>query len=222
MHGETILRICFIAVFCLLSAARLYFRLRSGAIRDRIFTSDEGALPVLLRWILGLPLVAATAAYCFTPGLWPWMYAPLPLGVRVAGVVLGLASVALIVVVHLTLGVCFSSALVLRPEHRLIRVGPYRYVRHPMYTAYLALFVAAFAMSANWVVGLSGAAVIATLMTLRLAKEEAMLLRRFGADYELYRRTTGMFLPRPSAVLRLARRGSATEESLPGDSRAES
>jgi protein-S-isoprenylcysteine O-methyltransferase Ste14 len=190
-----IFRVCFILVFSLLSLVRAYFRIRTGAIHDHIFTPREGVFPVILRWILGLPLLAATGAYIFMPGLWPWMYLPIALPVRFLGIILGFFSVVLLVQVHLALGRNFSSTLVIRQGHRLIRSGPYRFVRHPMYSAYLLLFVGAFLMSANWLVGSTGVAIITTLMTIRLVREEALLVERFGAEYEEYRRTTGMFLP---------------------------
>jgi protein-S-isoprenylcysteine O-methyltransferase Ste14 len=174
---------------------RLYFRIATGAFRDRIFTREEGSLPVLLRWTLGVPLLAATAAYVVVPGGWRWMYVELPLAARAAGAAVGVASVCVIALAHHELGRCFSSGLVLRSDHRLVCTGLYRVVRHPMYSAYVALFAAAFLVSESWAVGVFGAAVIVTLMTVRLAREERLLAERFGAEYEAYRRTTGMFLP---------------------------
>jgi protein-S-isoprenylcysteine O-methyltransferase Ste14 len=196
-----IFRVCFILVFSLLSVVRAYFRIRTGAIHDRVFTPREGLLPVILRWILGLPLLAATGAYIFMPGLWPWMYLSIAVPARFLGVVLGFSSVILLVQVHHALGRNFSSTLVIRQGHRLVRTGPYRFVRHPMYSAYLLLFVGAFLMSANWLVGTTGVGIIATLMTIRLVREEALLVERFGAEYEEYRRTTGMFLPMTHKLL---------------------
>lgn len=174
---------------------RLYYRIRTGAIHDHIFTSREGVLPVILRWILGIPLFMATGAYIFWPAAWTWMYLSLPVPLHVLGIATGFSAVYLILLVHRALGQNFSSALVIRRGHRLVTSGPYRYVRHPMYSAYLLLFLSAFLISGNWLVGLSGMAVIATLMTIRLAREEAMLLERFGAEYTAYRAAVGMFIP---------------------------
>jgi protein-S-isoprenylcysteine O-methyltransferase Ste14 len=174
---------------------RLYWRLATGSIHDRLFTRREGILPVVLRWTIGVPLFAATGIYIFCPGAAAWMYLWLPFVARLGGALVGFLSVYLILLVHRELGSCFSSTLLIRSNHRLVRTGPYRFVRHPMYSSYLLLFIGAFLVSGNWVVGLSGTGVIVTLMTVRIAREEALLLERFGAEYEEYRATTGMFIP---------------------------
>lgn len=201
MEPSLFFQVSFIAIFSCLTAARLYYRLSTGAIRDGVFTRREGVFPVLLRWTLGLPLVYATVSFVFLSSggiltdTGTWMYVSLPFVLRSIGVIVGFAAVTLIVLVHRELGIYFSSTLVIRPEHRLVTTGPYRFVRHPMYSSYLLLFIGAFLVSANWVIGASGTAVIATLMTVRLTREEALLIDRFGAEYEEYRRNTGMFIP---------------------------
>lgn len=201
MEPSIFFQIAFIAIFSCLTAVRLYYRISTGAIRDGVFTRREGLFPVVLRWLLGLPLLYATVSFIFfssggiVTGSGDWMYVSLPFALRSVGVVVGFGAVALIVLVHRELGVYFSSTLVIRPEHKLVTTGPYRFVRHPMYTSYLLLFIGAFLVSANWVIGASGTAVIATLMTVRLKREEALLIDRFGPEYQEYRRTTGMFIP---------------------------
>lgn len=87
-------------------------------------------------------------------------------------------------------------------EGRLVTHGIYRYIRHPQYTGFLLITLG---MICEW----------ATLPTLiffpiiviiyvRLAKkEEVDMLHEFGPDYEAYRRSTGMFLPRLNAAHRL-------------------
>lgn len=123
------------------------------------------------------------------------MYVTLPFGVRILGIGLGYAALGIILLSHKALGRNFSSTLIIRREHRLVTSGPYRYVRHPMYSGYLLLFIAAFCISRNWLLGGCGVGVIASLMTLRIVKEEALLVERFGAAYEEYRSKTGMFIP---------------------------
>ncbi len=192
---DFIFRVSFIAVFSFLTVLRLYYRISTGAIHDHGLTRREGLLPVALRWTLGVPLLAATGLYIFAPETWLWMSVSLHPILRSFGTAIGFAAVVMIRQVHRALGRNFSSTLVIRREHTLITTGPYRFVRHPMYSAYLLLFFGALLISANWVIGVTGVAVIVTLMTVRLGREEALLLEKFGAEYEQYRRVTGMFIP---------------------------
>lgn len=203
--------VVFILVFSILTIMRLYFRIVTGDIREGPFNSREGLLPVAARFIFGIPLLISVILYIRYPHLAPWSYLTLPLYLRALGIVLAFASLYGIYRVHRELGKYFSSTLVIKEGHRLVRSGPYRLVRHPMYTSYLFLFIAAFLLSENWLMGLSGMAVIATLMTLRLGKEEALLLEHFGEEYEAYRQTTGMFLP---LTHKLTLRKEAKEENI--------
>lgn len=76
----------------------------------------------------------------------------------------------------------------------LVRVGAFKYIRHPLYSSLLCLAWGAFfkdvsAVSAFLVV----AATILLFATARV--EEAENLSRFGAAYQAYMRTTKMFVP---------------------------
>lgn len=188
----------FIIIFTMLTIMRLYYRFVSLGLRDVLFNRQEGAVVLFTRYIFGIPLFLAVFSYIFHPNPAAWSYLTIPVFLRSAGVLLGFASIYLIYLSHRELGIYFSSKLVIKKGHRLITSGPYRFVRHPMYTAYFALFIAAFLISENWVIGLSGMTVIATLMTLRLGKEEALLMSHFGKSFASYKFSTGMFLPRLS------------------------
>jgi len=148
-----------------------------------------------MRWIFGVPLFLATGSYIFLRDSNLWLYLPIPFVIRLSVVFIGFFSVYLIYLVHRELGNCFSSGLVIRNNHKLIKTGPYKFVRHPMYSSYLLLFLSSFLISGNWAIGLFGIAVIATLMTIRMVKEEALLVEKFGEEYREYRRNTGMFIP---------------------------
>jgi len=84
----------------------------------------------------------------------------------------------------------------------MITRGPYAWIRHPMYSAYFILFLAAFLISRNWLAGATGLAIILMLMTVRRIREEALLVQRFGEQYRRYRGATGMFVPRLPAAMR--------------------
>jgi protein-S-isoprenylcysteine O-methyltransferase Ste14 len=120
---------------------------------------------------------------------------PLPEPFSWLGYVLGLLGVGLLAWAHDTLGREFSPWLELRAEHRLVTAGPYRWVRHPIYSAGLLLILGVGLLSANLLVLLLPAAGLGTLLALRLADEEAMLAARFGEEYRSWEARTGRLFP---------------------------
>jgi protein-S-isoprenylcysteine O-methyltransferase Ste14 len=110
--------------------------------------------------------------------------------IGVAAIGVGLAIWA-----RLYLGGNWSGTVTLKEGHELIQRGPYRWIRHPIYTGFdLAFFGTALAIG-QWR-GLAAFVVIAIAHTMKARKEEAWLAREFGAAFEEHRRRTGMFLPR--------------------------
>ena len=65
-----------------------------------------------------------------------------------------------------------------------------------MYLAYCVLFVAAFLICENRVIGGVGLAIIGMLVTLLRVREERLLIKRFGDCYRKYREKAGAFIPR--------------------------
>ncbi len=77
---------------------------------------------------------------------------------------------------------------------RLVKVGAYRFIRHPLYSSLLFLGWGMFFKSPGWLDGLLVIGV--TLCLVATARvEEAENVRYFGAEYEDYRRKTHMFIP---------------------------
>ncbi len=92
------------------------------------------------------------------------------------------------------LGRNWSGRITLKVEHELIRSGPYRVVRHPIYTGLLGMYAGAAIVSGQLhaLIGLA-LAVGAYLRKIRL--EETNLLKGFGADYRTYRSETWALFP---------------------------
>ncbi len=151
---------------------------------------------ILGRAGFGLPLVAAFLAYLLAPGKFKWMDIELPLWLRWFGLILGLQSLIFLAWVHWALGDNFSPSIRVKRDHKLVMSGPYSLLRHPMYSAYFLLFVSAFLVSKNWVIGASGVAVILHLMLVRIRSEEALLIGRFGDAYHSYKEKTPRYMPR--------------------------
>ena len=80
-------------------------------------------------------------------------------------------------------------------DHQLVRSGPYRVVRHPIYASMLCVFFAIAAIVATPVSIVPGLALFIAGTEVRVRVEERLLAGRFGAEFEEYRRTTAAYVP---------------------------
>ena len=108
-------------------------------------------------------------------------------------VVLGLAfSVA----ARVWLGGNWSGTVTLKLDHELIRSGPYRWVRHPIYTGLLLAVLGSAITLGEWR-GVIGVALIAAAFLRRIAIEERFLTQQFGASYARYSKEIPALVPMP-------------------------
>jgi protein-S-isoprenylcysteine O-methyltransferase Ste14 len=85
------------------------------------------------------------------------------------------------------------------PEE-LCEAGPYRFVRHPIYLAYLLMFLAALVALPHWMTAVSFLGNVA-LFTYAARDDEANIATsKIAADYAQYRRRVGMFWPKLSSA----------------------
>jgi len=96
---------------------------------------------------------------------------------------------------RLALGANWSGTITIKKNHQLIRRGPYRFIRHPIYTGMLAALLAA-AITQQLVSGLLGFAIVVFALYRKARREESFLSQEFGEDFIEHCRHTGMFLPR--------------------------
>jgi protein-S-isoprenylcysteine O-methyltransferase Ste14 len=98
-----------------------------------------------------------------------------------------------------SIGTNISPSHATRAGHRLITHGPYRWVRHPLYSAGLLLCVSLTLLTALWTLGVGMLIPLAVLLW-RTPLEEARLVATFGEEYRAYMRRTGRFFPRLRAL----------------------
>jgi len=92
------------------------------------------------------------------------------------------------------LGKNWSSPVMIKTGHELVRTGPYRFVRHPIYTAILGLAVGTALVSGRWL-SLAGAGVFAFAYVRKLRMEEDALAQTFGAAWGDYRKRSSALVP---------------------------
>jgi protein-S-isoprenylcysteine O-methyltransferase Ste14 len=92
------------------------------------------------------------------------------------------------------LGRNWSGEVSIKSEHQLVRSGPYRFIRHPIYTAMFGMYIGTSIVSAQ-IHSLVALALLAIAYARKIPMEEKALREAFGADYETYRRHSGALIP---------------------------
>jgi protein-S-isoprenylcysteine O-methyltransferase Ste14 len=155
----------------------------------------ESKVNMALRAVLGLGYIGALLVYASFPSFLAWAAFSLPVWVRWIGVGITGAALLLLAWVQWSLGRNFSTTLHLRQGHSLVTTGPYRWVRHPMYTALFLLGVGFLLLTANWAVGVPLIVALPILVAVRVGNEEALMIGQFGDEYRAYMQQTS----RPAA-----------------------
>lgn len=139
-------------------------------------------------WVLG------SFIFIINPVLFDWSAFSFPLWIRWIGGILTVLGIGVEFSTQLYLGRNYSTLLHIREEQSLITTGPYRYVRHPMYTALITVGIGLSLLSANWYFGLPFVATILVIL-FRVKKEEEAMVEKFGKEYIQYMQRTKRFIP---------------------------
>lgn len=154
-------------------------------------TSESGASKWFHQIVLNLALFLL---FIPVPGLTGWF---LPQRLRfpvAAGAIVQAAFILLAVWARRHLGRNWSGAVRIGVDHELVRTGPYRFLRHPIYTAMLGMFLGT-AISSSQYHALLGLAILVFAYLRKTRMEEKMLHETFGAEYDAYRRETWALVP---------------------------
>jgi protein-S-isoprenylcysteine O-methyltransferase Ste14 len=145
-----------------------------------------------------LPLLAAfylLYRYDFSHGWLGTRFVPDTPLVQWLAVLITAAGVAIAFWARFHLGSNWSGVVTLKEGHELIRTGPYRTIRHPIYTGILVAFLGN-AVLIGQVRGLIGLAIIWASFYIKARREESFLAQEFGPNFNEHTRHTGMFLPK--------------------------
>jgi protein-S-isoprenylcysteine O-methyltransferase Ste14 len=123
-------------------------------------------------------------------------YLPLSISLRAAGLIGFFTSIFLLWWVQASLGTNFSQKLEILENHQLITDGPYKYVRHPMYSQFLLWVVFQGLLLANSFVLVLGIAAWVFFCCVRVPPEEKIMRKKFGKEYDQYALKTGCLFPK--------------------------
>ena len=129
----------------------------------------------------------------------PWLYRLLyspTLASYLAGAAITLAGLLFAVWARRHLGANWSRSVTLKEGHELITSGPYRLVRHPIYTGLLTGFVGT-AIALAQVRGVVAFVLVLLALWLKWRLEEKWMREEFGQTYAEYARRVPAVVPRP-------------------------
>lgn len=120
--------------------------------------------------------------------------APHSLALYAAGVVVTALGLAFSVWARVHIAGNWSATVTIKKDHALVRDGPYRYVRHPIYTGILLAFVGS-AMARNEWRGVLAVLIAFAALWRKLRLEERWLAEAFGDEYRRYRAQVRALIP---------------------------
>jgi protein-S-isoprenylcysteine O-methyltransferase Ste14 len=138
-------------------------------------------------WVIQAGQIAGLAVALFAPRVVPalnidsfeWFFVSVGLALMVGGIALRVWAVS-------TLGRFFDRTITVHSEHQVVTAGPYAWVRHPSYTAVLAVFAGFGLAQANWLSLVGAIAFPLAVYVRRIDVEEAALRESLGDEYARY------------------------------------
>lgn len=174
---------------------RGFYTKQAEKLGQEVLTRPESHPAEKIANFLALPAFLSTFIYLFAPTWLSWFSFSWPEWVRWIGVVLALVGFGLLQWAQMTLGRNWSDTPQFMEGQQLVKSGPYAWVRHPIYTAFLLILSSILFISTNWLVG--GLWVVMTVLAVwaRVQVEEGLMMSQFGARYEQYCQQTGRLFP---------------------------
>ncbi|HEX3662857.1 MAG TPA: isoprenylcysteine carboxylmethyltransferase family protein [Acidobacteriaceae bacterium] len=143
------------------------------------------------RW--GIALVTVGFAL-----VWMWVKPPAfekSVTSLIVSMVLGPPSVLLAWAATRELGKQWRYEAALIEDHELIQTGPYRWIRHPIYTSMFGMLMATGAACTWWPMWIAGAAFFVAGTEIRVRAEDRLLAERFQQRFQTFRKGVPAYIP---------------------------
>lgn len=169
----------------------------SEILLNRLFRSSQSdkthADRQSLRIIWITVMIALPLAHFLSVQLnWPLSDSP---GVHKTGLVLIVAGMVFRFIAIYTLGRFFTVDVAIRADHKIVRRGVYRYLRHPSYLGLLISFFGNALAFNSWAAVLIGFLPVLVVFIYRMKVEEELLVSNFGQEYLDYKKETWRLIP---------------------------
>jgi len=193
---ETVFRVALPILIIAFAMHRGYYVKYHSRPEDATLKKREEGLASKISGVIGVIGFISMIAFIINPGWLAFGSLSFPSWLRWTGVALALAGFALLQWAQVTLGKSWSDTPRMLKEQTLITSGPYQFIRHPIYTAFVLILGSTLLISANWFIGLAWLGMTVLEVTSRIGFEESLMLEYFGDQYREYMKKTGRLLPR--------------------------
>ena len=95
---------------------------------------------------------------------------------------------------RINLGRNWSGYVTYKEGQTLVTTGPYRYVRHPIYTSMILMFIGTILYYGSLIISVIFV-ILAINFILRTGKEEEIMIKLFGERYKEYMKRTKRLIP---------------------------
>jgi protein-S-isoprenylcysteine O-methyltransferase Ste14 len=196
MQTETIFRILLPFLIVGFALHRGYYvRTHSQPEEATLKKREERTVAKIAGWLGMLGFLSMTA-YIINPNWLAFASLSFPIWLRWSGVGIALVGFALLQWSQVTLGNSWSDTPRMMKAQTLITSGPYRTIRHPIYTAFILILGSILFISSNWLIGLCWAGMTILEVVSRIGFEESLMIEYFGDQYLDYMKKTGRLLPK--------------------------
>jgi len=158
------------------------------ALRDGIPVERRSSRYIRWSFMVALAvIVLAIVLATYVPDALVLRVIPASPPAGMAGIVLTLAGLGFSAWARYHLGRYWSSMVMIKVGHRLIRTGPYRFVRNPIYTGLIVAFAGA-AIAIGELLAFVALVIGIVSVWVKIRAEEEILLEKFGEEYLQYKR----------------------------------
>ena len=193
---DFVIILCWVIFFAviLVGAFRTKPTVERGPLSNKVFYT----LPIVLAiFLLFKGLTAQTAPGTgLSQPLYPLYVQVLPATtpILVIGVVLAVSGLFIALWARVILGTNWSGAVTFKEKHELIQKGPYAFVRHPLYTGLLMMFLGTV-IEAGTLGSLIGFPLFFIGCWIKLKQEESLMTKHFGEEYTRYKIKVKALIP---------------------------
>jgi len=193
LDEELLFRILVVSIYAIFATIRVAFRIpASRRVEKKKYEPSRIVTSILSIGILGY--FVTLILYLFYLPLVLWFSITLSSTVRWLSVIISFMCIPLLYWIHSTLDKQYAAILAIQEDHALIETGPYRKVRHPMYTIFIIFSIGIALITSNLAI-IVFSLILSSSFPSIAKTEELMLIDSFGDEYRSYMDRTGRFFP---------------------------